>query len=105
MSGRRDTRRRFEQWAHNPECEANTIAAVAGVSMADVAEREHLDTSMGQSPFALGRGTQFERGLFAEDGKRLIDALIEAQVLPVSSAGLADFRLRLNGGPCADQQH
>ena len=31
----RDTRRRFEQWASNPQCEANTISAVQNVRMSD----------------------------------------------------------------------
>lgn len=72
--------------------------------MADVANAEGLEPSMGQSPFALGRGTQFERGLFAENGKKLIDALIESDVLPAGASGLLDVRLRLNGGPLTSQR-
>lgn len=104
MAQRRDTRRRFEQWAKNPDCEANTISAVAGVDMADVAEVENLTPTMGQSPFALARGTTFERSLFENDGERIIEALIEAEVLPKGSSGLLDLRLRMNGGPIADQE-
>lgn len=104
MAQRRDTRRRFEQWAKNPDCEANTTSAVAGVAMADVAEAEGLTPTMGQSPFALARGTTFERSLFENDGVRIIDALIDAEVLPKRSSGFLDLRLRMNGGPIADQE-
>ena len=97
---RRDTRRRFEQWANNPTCEANTISAVHGISMADVATRESGRSSMGQSPFAIARGQTFERGLFRQSADKLIQALIKTKVLPSGSAGLADFRLRMNGGRC-----
>jgi len=103
-SGRHDTRRRFEQWAKNPDCEANTIAAVGGVDMATVANAEGLEKTMGQSPFALARGTTFERSLFANDAARLIEALIEKNVLRLGSSGLLDLRLRLNGGPLQNQQ-
>jgi hypothetical protein len=104
MSTRHDTRRRFEQWAKNPDCEANTVSAVAGISMAEVAKREGLEPTMGQSPFALARGETFERALFADDARRLLDALIEAKVLPAGSIGFADLRLRMNGGRIADHE-
>lgn len=98
----RDTRRRFEQWAHNPECQANAISAILGVSMVDVAAREGLPASMGQSPFALQRGQRFERQLFRDDAKVLRAELEKAGVLPTGSSGLADFRMRQAGGPCAN---
>ena len=72
--------------------------------MADVAKREGLDPTMGQSPFALARGETFERALFRDDAKRLLDALIEASVLQTGSSGFLDLRLRMNGGPVADHQ-
>jgi len=97
---RRDTRRRFEQWVQNPTCQANTISAVHGISMPKVAVREGGKSSMGQSPFAIARGQAFERGLFRKDADSLVQALIKKKVLPEGSAGLADFRLRLNGGRC-----
>jgi hypothetical protein len=62
----RDTRRRFEQWAGNPHCEANTVSAVHGIKMADVARSEGIEPTFGQSPFAIARGQAFERGLFAK---------------------------------------
>jgi len=70
QESRRDTRRRFEQWAHNPTCQANTISAVHGISMADVATRESGRSSMGQSPFAIARGQAFERGLFRQNADK-----------------------------------
>jgi hypothetical protein len=97
---RRDTRRRFEQWVKNPTCQANTISAVHGISMADAAQRESGVSSMGQSPFAIARGQSFERGLFRNGADKLIQALIRKKVLPPGSSGVADFRLRMNGGRC-----
>jgi hypothetical protein len=84
----------------NPTCQANTISAVHGISMADVATRESGRSSMGQSPFAIARGQAFERGLFRNGADKLMQALVKAKVLPSGSAGLADFRLRMNGGRC-----
>jgi hypothetical protein len=96
----RDTRRRFEQWARNPDCEANAVSAVLGVPMLDVAEREGLTPTMGQSPFALQRGQRFERQLFRDDAALLRAELEKAGV--VGGQGFADFRLRAVGGTCKD---
>ena len=96
---RRDTRLRFEQWARNPSCRANTLSAVHGISMAEVATKgDHVPASMGQSPFALARGQTFERILFRDDAKTLHESLVEAGVLSRRAKGFADFRLRMNGG-------
>jgi hypothetical protein len=96
---RRDTRRRFEQWARNPHCQANALSAVHNVPMADVAKHEGHKPTMGQSPFAIQRGQTFERSLFRDEGEALRSALQAARLLPAEASGLADFRLRLNGGP------
>lgn len=89
---------RFEQWAKNPTCEANTISAVRNVRMADVAVAEGVTPSFGQSPFAIARGDQFERSLFYRDGELILESLIEKEVLPAGADGLLDLRLRMNGG-------
>lgn len=102
MPDKRDTRRRFEQWAHNPACQANTLSAVHGISMADVAKREGLHPSMGQSPFAIARGQLFERALYRDDASGLREELERAGILPTGSRGLADFRLKMHGGPMLD---
>jgi hypothetical protein len=94
----RDTRVRFEQWAKNPQCEANTLSAVHNVKMAKVAEHAGVDPSFGASPFALFRGDQFERNLLNKDAERLIPELIRTGVLPEGSAGLHDLRIRMNAG-------
>lgn len=99
---RRDTRLRFEQWAHNPSCRANTFSAVHGIKMADVAKADGVPPSMGQSPFAIARGQTFERILFRNDAKTLHEALVEAGVLTARSKGFADCRLRMNGGKLRD---
>lgn len=96
---RRDTRLRFEQWAKNPLCLANTVSAVHGISMAEVAKHEGLTPTMGQSPFALARGQNFERGLFRAGAERLIAELSAKGVIPSADAAFRDFRLKLNGGP------
>lgn len=99
MSEHRDTRARFERWARNPACESNTIAAVHGVSMADVAKSEGETPSMGQSPFALARGQSFEKSLFRNEAKRLREALASQGVLTSPEAAFLDNRLRIHGGP------
>ena len=98
----RDTRRRFEQWAHNPACAANVVSAILGVKMARVAEKEGLKPKTGQSSLALARGQVFEASLLKKEGLRLRQALEEAGVLPAKSCGFADLRMRRHGGPCAD---
>ena len=97
-AARRNTRMRFEQWAKNPTCEANTISAVRNVKMSDVALSEGIKPSFGQSPFAIARGDQFERSLFYRDGVPILDALIEKEVLPPSATGFLDLRIKMNGG-------
>ncbi len=66
--------------------------------MAQVATAEGLKPTMGQSPFAIIRGQAFEKSLFRNDGKQMLTALRASGVVPEKADGLADFRLRLNGG-------
>lgn len=101
----RDTRRRFEQWARNPSCQANCISAVFGIRMAEVAKSEGIQPSMGQSPFAILRGSTFERAIFRNDAERLYEALRRAGVLDESAAGFLDLRLRMNGGGSPTLDH
>jgi len=89
---------RFEQWAKNPACVANTLSAVHNIKMAKVAQRAGVDPSFGASPFALARGERFERNLLAKDAERLIPELVRTDVLAEGAAGLRDLRIRMNGG-------
>ena len=95
---RGNTRMRFEQWAKNPTCEANTLSAVHNVRVDKAAEQVGLDASFGQSPFALARGNTFEAGLFTDDAARLRAALERKGVLPADSTGFLDLRLKMNRG-------
>lgn len=95
---RGNTRMRFEQWAKNSTCEANTLSAVHNVRLDKAAEKIGLDASFGQSPFALARGNIFEAGLFADGAARLRTALERKHVLPADSTGLLDLRLKMNRG-------
>lgn len=95
----RDTRRRFEQWARNPDCEANTLSALLAIPMAEVAVAEGHEPTTGQSPMALIRGQQFEAQLLRDDAARLRAELEGTGVLPAGSSGLLDLRMRRNGGP------
>jgi hypothetical protein len=72
--------------------------------MADVALRDGIAPTMGQSPFALARGHSFERSLFRNAAHGLREALVAAGVLPDDARGLADCRLRLSGGPMKNLQ-
>lgn len=42
MKQLRDTRQRLEQWVKNPQCEANTVSAVKGISMSRVENKKAL---------------------------------------------------------------
>lgn len=94
----RDTRRRFEQWAANPHCTANTLSAVHNVRMATVAERAGFRSTFGASPFALFRGEQFEANLIRNDGERIIPELVANGVVPDGAEGVVDLRVVMNGG-------
>jgi hypothetical protein len=97
---RRETRRRFEQWAHNPECHSNVVSAVYNVKMGAAARRENPDAPRaGQSVFALLRGQTFEAGLIQEDASLLLESLKRAGVLGLTSNDFADHRWKDNGGP------
>ncbi len=103
MAIKGDIRRRFEQWVSNPHCEANTISAVFNVPMRKVVKVEPHDSSdempFGQSPFALARGNMFERSLFRDNAKRLIDALHEVdQLEKVPTVQFWDCRQKGSGG-------
>lgn len=98
QEARRNTRARFEQWAKNPTCDANTLSAVHNVRLDKAAEAAGLKATFGQSPFAIARGNRFEAGLFYDEAARLRVALERKSVLPESSAGFLDLRLRMNGG-------
>lgn len=98
QEARRNTRARFEQWAKNPTCDANTLSAVHNVRLDKAAEEVGLVASFGQSPFAIARGNRFEAGLFHDDAGRLRRGLERRKQLPEGSVGFLDLRLKMNGG-------
>ena len=98
QEARRNTRGRFEQWAKNPTCEANTLSAVHNVRLDAAALAAGHVPSFGQSPFAITRGNRFEAGLFSDAAARLRSALERKRCLPEGSAGFLDLRLKMNGG-------
>lgn len=97
-AARRNTRARFEQWAKNPTCHANTLSAVHNVRIDAVAKAAGLAPSFGQSPFAIARGNRFEAGLFYDEAAKLRQALERRNCLPAGSRGFLDLRLKMNGG-------
>jgi hypothetical protein len=98
QEARRNTRSRFEQWAKNPTCDANTLSAVHNIRLDAAARTAGLRPSFGQSPFAITRGNRFESGLFIDDARRIRQALERKGCLPLASSGFLDLRLRMNGG-------
>lgn len=99
---RRETRRRFEQWARNPECHSNIVSAVHNVKMGAAARRENPNARRdGQSIFALLRGRTFEAQLIKEDGRTLLESLQRAEVISTTSFDFEDHRIKANGGPLA----
>lgn len=95
---RRNTRGRFEQWAKNPTCDANTLSAVHNIRLDAAAKQAGLAPSFGQSPFAIARGNRFEAGLFYNEAAKLRQALERKGCLPFGSVGFVDLRLKVNGG-------
>lgn len=96
---RRETRRRFEQWARNPECHSNVVSAVHNVKMGAAARRENPAAPReGQSVYALERGVTFEGALVADGAQRLLKALRDSNVLSQQSTDFADHRTTSNGG-------
>ena len=98
QEARRNTRGRFEQWAKNPTCDANTLSAVHNIRLDMAAKAAGINVSFGQSPFAIARGNRFEAGLFFDDATKLRAALERKGCLPEGSSGFLDLRLKLNGG-------
>ncbi|OBK86356.1 hypothetical protein [Mycolicibacter sinensis] len=98
QEARRNTRARFEQWAKNPTCDANTLSAVHNIRLDKAAEAAGIKASFGQSPFAIARGNRFEAGLFVDDAEKLRTSLVLKGCLPERSNGFLDLRLKLNGG-------
>jgi len=88
----RNVRFRFEQWASNPACDANTVSAVLGTRMRDVAKAEGGTGTFGQSPFALSRGQTFERTIFRDNAARLLQQLSGHSIVPPHAAGFRDLR-------------
>ena len=100
---RRETRRRFEQWARNPECQSNVASAVHNVKMGTAARRENPDAPQdGQSVFALERGNAFEASLINNGALVLLDALRGAEVISKTSSDFMDHRTTSNGGTLAN---
>lgn len=96
---RRETRRRFEQWARNPECQSNVASAVHNVKMGTAARRENPQAPQdGQSVFALERGNAFEASLINNGALVLLDALRGAEVISKTSSDFVDHRTTSNGG-------
>ena len=93
-----NTRVRFEQWARNPQCDANTMSAVLNVPMGAVAKSLGHPSKKAISPFAVIRGYAFEKYLFESDASRIREPLEKQGVLPRASSGFEDFRLKMNGG-------
>ena len=99
QEARRNTRGRFEQWAKNPTCDANTLSAVHNVRLDKAAKAVGLEVSFGQSPFAIARGNRFEAGLFYRRRRRSFEPALERKkCLPEGSTGFLDLRLKINGG-------
>lgn len=99
-TGRRDVRRRLEQFAHNSRCVTNVLSAIRDIPLAKVATALGESPLAGQSPFAIARGELFEKALFRDDALRLRRALVESKILPANAQGFVDLRLSRSGGPC-----
>lgn len=75
-----NTRVRFEQWAKNPTCEANTVSAVLNVPLGKVAEKLGFENKKALPPFAIARGLSFEKYLFEDGAERLVKSMTQQKV-------------------------
>jgi hypothetical protein len=92
-----NTRVRFEQWAKNPTCEANTISAVLDVAMGQVAEKLGYKDKKELPPFAIARGNQFEHYLFENEGERIVQAMRKEKLLSADEeVEFFDYRFKGN---------
>lgn len=88
-----NTRVRFEQWAKNPTCEANTVSAVLNVPTGLVAEKMGFKNQKQLPPFAIARGLAFEKYLFQDDAKKILSAMIQQKMISVDeSVEFIDYR-------------
>jgi hypothetical protein len=76
-----NTRVRFEQWAKNPTCDANTVSAVLNVPLGKVAEKLGFEDKKMLPPFAIIRGLVFEKYLFEDDAARLRKSMIHQKMI------------------------
>lgn len=76
-----NTRVRFEQWAKNPTCEANTVSAVLNVPLGKVAEKLGFEDKKELPPFAIARGLTFEKYLFEENAAKLVKSMVYQKML------------------------
>ena len=88
-----NTRVRFEQWAKNPTCEANTVSAVLNVPLGKVAVKLGFEDKKQLPPFAIARGLTFEKYLFEDDANRLLKAMTYQKMLSeTEDVEFIDFR-------------
>jgi hypothetical protein len=88
-----NTRVRFEQWAKNPTCEANTVSAVLNVPTGLVAEKLGFQNQKQQPPFAIARGLAFEKYLFQDDAKVILGAMVQQKMVePDEAVEFLDYR-------------
>ncbi len=78
------------------------LSAIRDVPLAQVAKAVGVDSTTGQSPFAIARGELFERALFRDEALRLRRALVEAKVIAANAQGFVDLRLARSGGAARD---
>lgn len=88
-----NTRVRFEQWAKNPTCEANTVSAVLNVPTGLVAEKLGFTNQKLQPPFAIARGLAFEKYLFQNDAEVILSAMRRLNMFgPDETVEFFDYR-------------
>ncbi len=88
-----NTRVRFEQWAKNPTCDANTVSAVLNVPLGKVAEKLGFEDKKMLPPFAIIRGLVFEKYLFEDDAIRLRKSMVHQKMIaPEEEIEFLDLR-------------
>lgn len=79
-------------YSGHTECNTASLAFAAGVDMDQLLVGTHYQVQFGQSPFALGRGTQFERSIRNNNYATALDLLRTKMHFDVSDARVINLR-------------
>ncbi len=90
--GRSPTVRVLARFSGHTDCNVATLAFSAGVDMDKLLVGTPFEAQFGQSPFAFGRGNQFERSIRADGYVRILELLRTKMHFDVADARIINLR-------------